>query len=60
MTKINTMKRVKLISVKDAEGNYLCQYAPNFIGATRMELLAKAEAIAKANNTTVKVTYWEK
>lgn len=54
------MKRVKLITVKDAEGNYLCYYAPNFIGATRFELLAKAEAIAKANNTTVKITYWEK
>jgi hypothetical protein len=60
MKKINTMKRVKLITVKNAEGEYLCCYAPNFIGPTRMELLAKAEAIAKANNSKVRITYWEK
>lgn len=54
------MKRVKLITVKNAEGEYLCCYAPNFIGPTRMELLAKAEAIAKDNNSKVRITYWEK
>lgn len=54
------MKRIKLITVKNAENQYLCCYAPNFIGPTNAELIAKAEAIAKANNSKVRITYWEK
>ena len=56
MKKINTMKRVKLITVKNAEGEYLCCYAPNFIGPTTMELLGKTEAFAKAQNRKIKIT----
>jgi hypothetical protein len=54
------MKRIKLITVKDQAGKYLCVYAPNNIGSTQTELVAKAEAIAKANNSQVRITYWEK
>lgn len=54
------MKRVMSITAKDSEGKVLVSYAPNFIGHTVAELTAKAEAIAKAHNGTVKITYWKK
>ena len=51
------MKRIKIISVKNAAGEYVIFWAPNIFSASNAELLAKAEAVAKEHGTAVKITY---